>query len=57
MVKLHSDEGWVVKKQLEKDLGIIAAPIVRKQTSESFGRDEKKIGQVVTKKPVNPDQW
>jgi len=57
MVKLHSDEGWVVKKQLEKDLGIVAASIVRKQTSESFGRDEKKIGQVVTKKPVNPDQW
>lgn len=57
IVKLNSGEGWAVKQQLEKDLGIVAAPIVRKHTSESFGRDKKQIGEVVKKKPVNPDQW
>jgi hypothetical protein len=57
MVKLNSDEGWVVKQKLEQELGIFTPSPSAKMNSESFGHDVKQFEEVVKKKPVNPDQW
>lgn len=55
-VKSSSDEGWVIKKKFEKELGKVEVKKPEPQF-ESFGRQSSQIEEVKTKRPVDPDQF
>ena len=57
MVKLNSDAGRLAQHMLDVELGIIQVKKPEeKKEAVGFGND-KPAEQVVTKKPVNPEEW
>jgi hypothetical protein len=55
-VKSSSDEGYIVKKRFEKELGAVET----KQTApqfESFGRPSSQVEAVKQKRQLDPDQF
>lgn len=58
-VKVSSDEGWMVKKKLEKEISAAEPKKRQAQTSqiESFGREVSQFEEVKQKRQVDPDQF
>ncbi len=62
MVKLNSEAGRIVRRRMDIELGLIqvkqpeAAMEEDKTTVGAFG-NERPSEQVVTKRPVDPEQW
>jgi hypothetical protein len=56
-VKSSSDEGYIIKKKLEKELGDVAVKPKQPQQFESFGKQSSQVEEVRTKRQVDPEQW
>lgn len=52
IVKLHSGEGWAVKKRMDRELGLVAESL-----NQPSNNAVRQVEEIKTKKPVNPDQW
>ena len=57
MVKMNSDAGWITRRKVDIELGVIKpGKLEEKKAVEGFG-NERPPEKIETKKPVNPDQW
>ncbi len=57
VVKTTSDQGQIAKKRLDVELGLVQAKKPEEQKPvEGFG-NERPAEKVITKKPVNPEEW
>jgi hypothetical protein len=56
VVKVSSDQGQIAKRRLDMELGIL--PVKKKEVVVSVPPiAEPPAAKVVTKKPVNPEEW
>ena len=56
MLALNSSAGWLVKKKMEKDLGLVT-PQAASVAAQSSSHPNQPFEEVTKKKPVHPDQW